>query len=445
MIAFALLAAALVQQPAAPAPGAAPVIVRAGTLIDGTGAAPVANAVIVIENGRITAVGPAANVRVPTGAAAVDLSGWTVLPGFIDAHVHLTGHVIGDGDWQHEDLVESAAQLALLGAAHAQQTLEAGFTTVRNVGAGDFTDLALRNAIDRGWLPGPRMLGAGNSFGINGGHCDGSAGYAPDAPISRGTIESGAADGVEEVREAVRYNVKHGADVIKICATGGVLSPTDSVGVQQYTEEEMRAVVEAAHMLERRVAAHAHGLAGIKAAVRAGVTSIEHGSILDDAAVRLMRERGTYLVPTLMAGAAVERLARQHQLPPAIAAKALAIAPRMRESFRRALQAGVKIALGTDAGVFPHGTNGHEFTLMVQFGMSPMQAIVAGTATAAALLGLEQDVGTIAPGRRADLVAVRGNPLQNISVLEQVGFVMKDGVVFKRDGQVLGRSAAGIP
>jgi imidazolonepropionase-like amidohydrolase len=417
--------------------------IRAGTLIDGSGGAPVANAVILVQGSRITAVG--ASVAVPSGATVIDLSGWTVLPGFVDAHVHLTGHIIGDGDWQHDDLTESAAQRTLLGAAHAQQTLEAGFTTVRNVGASEFTDIALRNAINAGWVPGPRILGAGISFGISGGHCDGSSGLQPGALISRGGLETGAADGVEQVREAVRFNVKHGADVIKICATGGVLSPTDSVGVQQYTEEEMRAVVEAAHMSERRVAAHAHGLAGIKAAVRAGVTSIEHGSILDDEAVRLMKERGTYLVPTLMAGEAVERLARQNRLPPAIAAKALAIAPRMRDSFRRALNGGVKIALGTDAGVFPHGTNGHEFSLMAQFGMTPMQAIVAGTSSSAALLGLEQEIGTVAAGRRADLVAVRGNPLQNIQLLEQVGFVMKDGVVFKRDGQVLGRSAAGVP
>jgi imidazolonepropionase-like amidohydrolase len=437
VIALAVLAVLAIQEPA-------PVTaIRAGTLVDGTGAAPIKNAVILVQGDRITAVGP--NVRIPSGAAVIDLSEWTVLPGFVDAHVHLTGHIIGDGDWQHQDLVETAAQRALLGAAHAQQTLEAGFTTVRNVGADAFTDIALRNAVNAGWVPGPRILGAGNSFGINGGHCDGSAGYQPDSPLSRGTIETGAADGVDEVREAVRYTVKHGADVVKICATGGVLSPTDSVGVQQYTEEEIRAVVEAARMLERRVAAHAHGLEGIKAAVRAGVTSIEHGSILDDEAVRMMKERGTYLVPTLMAGEAVERLAQQNRLPPAIAAKALAIAPRSRDSFRRAVRGGVKIALGTDAGVFPHGTNGHEFTLMTQFGSTPMQAIVAGTLSGATLLGLERDIGTVAAGKRADLVAVRGDPLQNIALLERVGFVMKDGKVFKRDGQVVGRSAAGIP
>jgi imidazolonepropionase-like amidohydrolase len=435
---IALLVAALTVQQPAPVTA-----IRAGTLIDGAGGAPIRNAVILVQGDRITAVGP--NVQVPSGATVIDLSAWTVLPGFIDAHVHLTGHVIGDGDWQHQALVESAAQRTLLGAAHAQQTLEAGFTTVRNVGADAFTDVALRNAINAGWVPGPRILAAGVSFGISGGHCDGSSGYQPASPMSRGGLETGAADGVEHVREAVRFNVKNGADVIKICATGGVLSPTDSVGVQQYTEEEMRAVVEAARMAERRVAAHAHGLEGIKAAVRAGVTSIEHGSILDAEAVRLMKERGTWLVPTLLAGYTVESLAVAGRLPPAIAAKARAIAPRTRQSFKLAVDGGVRVALGTDAGVMHHGTNGREFELMVRYGMTPMQAIVAGTLNGATLLGLEADAGTVAVGKRADLVAVRGDPLQNIAVLERADFVMKSGVVFKRDGQVVGRSAAAVP
>jgi len=422
---------------------AQPVIaIRAGTLIDGTGAAPVRNAVILIRGDRITAVG--AQVQVPADATVIDLSAYTVLPGFIDSHVHLAGRTIGDGDWQHAELVQSPAERALLGAAHAQQTLEAGFTTVRNVGNDGFADIALRNAINAGWVLGPRVLAAGISFGVNGGHCDGSSGYWPGA-LPQGRIEDGAADGPEEVREAVRYNVKYGADVIKICATGGVLSPTDSVGVQQYTEEEMRAVVEAARMTERRVAAHAHGNEGIKAAVRAGVTSIEHGSILDDEAIQLMKRNGTWLVPTLMAGEGVETMARAGRLPPAIAAKALAIAPRARQSFRLAVQGGVKIALGTDAGVFTHGTNGHEFTLMVRGGMTPMQAIVAGTTSAATLLGVERDVGSIQNGKAADIVAVRGDPLQDIAVLERVEFVMRNGVVFKREGQVVGRSANGIP
>ena len=440
MIRLAVLALLAVQQPPAPA---AAVAIRAGTLIDGTGAAPVRNAVIVVQGDRITAVG--SNVQIPAGASVIDLSGATVLPGFIDAHVHLVGHIIGDGDWQHAGLTEMPSQLALLGAAHAQQTLEAGFTTVRVVGSGSFGDVALRNAINAGWIPGPRIVAAGISFGIRGGHCDGTNGLQPWALGKEAGLEAGVADGVEEGRNAVRYAVKYGADVIKICATGGVLSLTDSVGVQQYTEEEMRAIVEAAAQLDRRVAAHAHGSAGIKAAVRAGVASIEHGSILDAEAVALMKQRGTYLVPTLLAGFTVESLATAGRLPPPIAAKALAIAPRMHNSFKLAVDGGVKIALGTDAGVMRHGSNAREFALMVRYGMTPMQAIVAGTASGATLLGLERDVGVIAVGKRADIVAVLGNPLQDIQVLQQVSFVMKDGTVFKRDGQVLGRSAAGVP
>ena len=417
--------------------------IRAGTLIDGTGAAPVKNVVVLVQGDRITAVGT--NVQVPAGATVIDLSGATLLPGFIDAHVHLAFRTIGDGDWQHAGLTEMPSQLALLGAAHAQQTLEAGFTTVRVVGTANFGDIALRNAINAGWIPGSRILGAGISFGIRGGHCDGTNGLRPGVFGQEGGVEVGVADGVEEVRNAVRYAVKYGADVIKICATGGVLSLTDSAGVQQYTEEEMRAIVETATQLDRRVAAHAHGTAGIKAAVRAGVTSIEHGSILDAEAVTLMKQRGTWLVPTLLAGFTVESLATAGRLPAPIAAKALAIAPRMHSSFKMALDGGVKIALGTDAGVMRHGTNAREFGLMVRYGMTPMQAIVAGTSSGATLLGLEREIGTIAVGKRADLVAVQGNPLDNIQILENVSFVMKDGRVFKRDGQFLGRSAAGVP
>jgi imidazolonepropionase-like amidohydrolase len=415
--------------------------IRAGTLIEGTGAAPVKNAVVLVQGERITAVGT--DVRIPAGATVIDLSAYTVMPGFIDAHVHLAFHTIGDGDWLHAGLTDLPGQLALLGAAHAQQTLEAGFTTVRVVGSAYFNDVALRNAINAGWIPGPRILAAGTSFGILGGHCDGQGGLRPDATGHESGIADGAANGVEQVREAVRYNVKYGADVIKICATGGVLSPADSAGEQQYSEEEMRAIVETARMLSRRVAAHAHGTEGIKAAVRAGVTSIEHGSILDSEAVALMVQHGTWLVPTLMAGEQVTQMAAR--LPPAIAAKARAIGPRMQASFHLALVGGVKIALGTDAGVFQHGRNGHEFTLMVRYGMTPMQAIQAGTLSGATLLGREMDVGSVAQGKFADLVAVRGDPLQDITLLEHVDFVMKGGSVFKRDGQVLGRSAAAVP
>ena len=416
--------------------------IKAGTLIDGSGGAPVKNAVVLVQGERITAVG--AGVAVPAGATVIDLTGFTVLPGFIDAHVHLAGRTIGDGDWQHSLLTNSPAQLALIGAAHAQQTLEAGFTTVRVVGSAHMGDLALRNAINAGWLPGPRIVGAGISFGIRGGHCDETDGYWPGALHHEGGIEDGVANGPDEVRDAVRFMVKYGADVIKICATGGVLSPTDSAGAQQYSEDEMRVIVETARLLDRRVAAHAHGTAGIKAAVRAGVTSIEHGSILDDEAVRLMKEHGTYLVPTLLAGYTVDSMARAGALPPAVAAKAIAIAPRMQQSFRLALAGGIRIALGTDAGVMRHGTNAREFELMVRYGMTPAQAIQAGTLTGATLLGREADVGSLAAGKYADVVAVKGDPLQDITLLQHVDFVMKGGKVFKQNGQVLGRSAAGV-
>jgi len=416
--------------------------IRAGVLIDGTGAAPVRDAVILVEGDRITAVGP--NLPVPRGAMVLDLSGRTVLPGFIDAHVHLVGRLIGEGDWQHSGITELPSTLVLLGSAHARQTLEAGFTTVRNVGSAGFADLGLRDAIAAGWVPGPRIVGAGIAIGARGGHCDETAGFNPGTFGHEAGIEEGVADGADQARSAVRYMVKYGADVIKICATGGVLSPKDSVGLQQYSEEELRAIVETARLLQRKVAAHAHGPEGIKAATRAGVASIEHGSILDDEAVRLMVQHGTYLVPTLLAGFAVESLARARQLPPAIAAKALAITPRMHESFRRAVAAGVKIALGTDAGVMRHGTNAREFPLMVNLGMSPMQAIQAGTLNAATLLGVQADAGSLEPGKLADIIAVKGDPLRDVAVLQRVDFVMKGGSVVKRDGQLQPWSDAAV-
>jgi imidazolonepropionase-like amidohydrolase len=417
--------------------------VRAGVLIDGTGAAPIRNAVILVQGDRITGLGP--GLAIPKGATVVDLSGETVLPGFIDAHVHLIGRTIGDGDWQHSGVTELPSELTLLGAAHAQQTLEAGFTMVRIVGADGFADLGLRNAINAGWVPGPRILGAGIALGARGGHCDGTAGFNPGTFGHEAGFQDGVADGVDQARSGVRYMVKYGADVIKICATGGVLSPTDSVGLQQYTEEEMRAIVETAAMLRRKVAAHAHGTEGIKAAVRAGVASIEHGSMLDEEAVQLMKQHGTYLVPTLLAGFTVESLATAKKLPPAIAAKALAIAPRIHQSFKLALDGGVKIALGTDAGVMQHGTNAREFALMVKYGMTPMQAIQAGTLSAATLLGRDADVGSLQRGKLADLVAVKGDPLKDITVLQHVDFVMKGGAVFKQNGRLEPRSDSWVP
>ncbi len=415
------------QQPAPPAV----VAIRAGTLIDGTGAAPVRNAVVVLRGDRIEAVGPA--VRIPAGVRVIDLSGYTLLPGFIDAHVHLAARPLGVGDFLHRDVTDDEADDALWGAANARATLLAGFTTVRDVGASTFANIALMRAIDAGRVPGPRMEAAGHLIGISGGHCD-ADGYAPGALAERGPLE-GIANGADRVREAVRLQVKYGATVIKICATGGVLSQGDEIGAQQMTEDEMRAAVETATLLGRRVAAHAHGTAGIKAAIRAGVTSIEHGSFLDDEAVRMMAQHGTWLVPTLFAGWSVGSPEAAAHLPPWMAAKGRAAWEAMQRSIRLAVAGGVKIALGTDAGVDPHGQNAREFELLVTVGgMTPMQSIQAGTLSAATLLGMEHDVGSVEAGKYADLVAVRGDPLADITTLQHPAFVMKGGEVYVSPG-----------
>jgi imidazolonepropionase-like amidohydrolase len=290
--------------------------------------------------------------------------------------------------------------------------------------------MALRKAINEGWIPGPRMQSAGHSLGITGGHCDENA-FKPGL-LDRG-IRDGIANGPEEIRAAVRYQVKYGADVIKTCATGGVLSEGDAVGATQYTYEEMKALVDEATKLDRKVAAHAHGTEGIKIAVRAGVSSIEHGSFLDEEGARMMAERGTYLVPTLMAGEAVERLAKSGVLKGLIAEKALAAAAAMRNGIRIAAKNNVKIALGTDSAVIPHGTNGHEFTLMVEWGgLTPMESIVAGTMSAATLLGWEKKIGSLEVGKWADIAAVSGDPLRDIHKMETAIFVMKNGVIYKQ-------------
>lgn len=416
MLALALLLA--LQQPQL-------VAIRAGTLIDGHGGAPVRNAVIVIRGDRIASVG----TTVPTGARVIDLSRMTVLPGFIDAHVHLTGREVGEGDWVNAATRESIADDAIFGVRNARLTLEAGFTTVRNVGARGFTDVALRNAIEDGRVPGPRMQVAGNGIGITGGHCD-ENGYIPGLFGHEPGPLQGVADGQDQIRTAVRLQAKYGADVIKICATGGVLSQGDAVGVQQYSDAELRTVVETARLLDRRVAAHAHGTEGIIAASRAGVTSIEHGSFMTEASARIMVENGTWLVPTLMAGYTTGSDSGAARLPPWAAAKGRLAWAGMQRGIRIAQGAGVKIALGTDAGVFTHGQNGCEFELLVRYGgMTPMQAIVTGTMNGATLLGWEKDVGSVDGGKFADLVAVSGDPLSDITLLQHPAFVMKGGVV----------------
>ncbi|NNE98468.1 MAG: amidohydrolase family protein [Pyrinomonadaceae bacterium] len=405
------------------------VVLRAARVIDGVKSSPITNGAVVVTGNKIVAVGKQGSVSIPAGSKLIDLGDATIMPGFIDAHTHIVGRVLGDAEGRTARFRDYNSFGAILAVDNAKKTLMAGFTTIRNVGAGKFDDLAIRKAIDDGWIPGPRMQTAGHSLGITGGHCD-ENGYKPG--MADGDFKTGIADGVDQVRAAVRYQIKYGADVIKTCATGGVLSEGDAVGVQQYSFEEMKAMVDEAKQHHRKVAAHAHGTEGIKVATRAGVASIEHGSFIDVEGAKLMSQNGTYLVPTLMAGEAVERLAKRGFLTGYIAEKSYAAAKAMRNAIKIAVANGVPIALGTDSGVIPHGTNGHEFTLMVEWGgMKPMDAIKAGTLNGAKLLGVEKTVGSLESGKYADIVAVKGDPLRNIKLLEKVDFVMKNGVVYK--------------
>jgi len=407
-------------------------VLRAARMIDGTGAATVTNAAIVVTGDRITAVGPAASVTVPAGARVLDLGDVTILPGFIDAHTHIIGRTLGDPMADMAVVKDYAGYGAIIGVDNARKTLMAGFTSIRVVGAPNFDDMALRQAITDGRVPGPRMENAGYAIGITGGHCD-ENGFRPGL-IKYGP-EQGVADGPDQIRTAVRYMVKSGADVIKMCATGGVLSEGDAVGATQYTYEEMKALVDEATKLGRKVAAHAHGTEGIKIAVRAGVSSIEHGSFLDEEGARMMAQRGTFLVPTLSAGEAVEKFAKNGVLKGLRAEKGLAAAAAMRSSVKIAVANHVQIAFGTDAGVIPHGTNAHEFGLMVEWGgLTPMASLNAGTLNAAKLLGWDNRVGSLTTGKLADIVAVPGNPLSDIHVTERVIFVMKGGVIYKGQG-----------
>ena len=413
-------------------PATGTVVIRAARLIDGTGTPAIQNGVVVVTNDRIVAVGASGRVTIPAGARTIDLGDATLLPGFIDAHTHVIGRTLGDPEGDVAAVKDFQAYGAILGVGNAERTLLAGFTSIRNVGAPNFDDLALRKAINDNRIRGPRMQTAGHSLGITGGHCDENA-YRPGL-FDKG-IEEGIANGPAEVRAAVRYQIKYGADVIKTCATGGVLSEGDAVGTTQYDFDELKAMVDEATKHERRVAAHAHGAEGIKIATRAGVTSIEHGSFLDAEGARLMREHHTWLVPTLMAGEAVERYAKSGVLKGLRAEKALAAAAAMRNAVKVAVANQVPIALGTDAGVIPHGTNGHEFTLLVEWGgLKPMDAIVAGTFNSAKVLGWEKNAGSLTAGKWADVVAVPGDPLADIRRMESTVFVMKGGVIHKSPG-----------
>jgi imidazolonepropionase-like amidohydrolase len=392
------------------------IAIRAARLLDVTTGRIVDNPVVLVEDGRILDVGS----RAPDGATAVDLGNVTLLPGLVDLHTHLSGDL--DGDFVMRAVRETDADAALRAARNAKITLAAGFTTVRDMSG--FPGVALARAIDRGMIEGPRIFPGANQIGITGGHCD-RTGFAPG--LLEPDYQYGVADGLDGVLRAVRYQIKHGAKFIKICATAGVLSFEEAVGAQQMTEEEIRVVVEEAARHGMHVAAHAHGTEGIMAAVRAGVKTIEHGSMLTDQAIELMVARGSYLVPTTYLVDAIDLDA----LPPLLRTKAETILPLARESLSRAIAAGVMVAFGTDAAVYPHGDNAREFAVLVDRGMSPLDAIRSATVVATDVLGLD-DRGRIAEGLVADIIAVPGNPLEDITALERVSFVMKGGTVYKQ-------------
>ncbi|HTU99467.1 MAG TPA: amidohydrolase family protein [Luteitalea sp.] len=400
------------QPTTAPAPAT---VVRAARWLDVKAGRIVTGASVVVQGGRITSVGGA----VPAGATVIDLGDVTLAPGLIDLHTHLTMDI--EGNWVMREVTETAVDSALRGARNARRTVEAGFTTVRDVGSADFADVALGKAIAAGFVPGPRIVPAGHSIGITGGHCD-TTGLAPG--LQERDWRSGIADGVDEITKAVRYQTKHGAKVIKICATAGVLSFETSVGAQQLSDAEMKAAVDEATRHGLRVAAHAHGTEGIKAAIRAGVASIEHGSMLDDEAMTMMKSRGTYLVPTTHLVDAIDLAA----LPPLLRSKAESVLPIARNNLRKAIAAGVKIGFGTDAAVYKHGDNAMELAAYTKLGMSSIDAIRSATTVAAEALGVT-DRGAIAEGLLADLVAVPGNPIENVAAYQDVRFVMVNGTV----------------
>jgi imidazolonepropionase-like amidohydrolase len=418
---------ALLGGPASFAADAAPhaTVLRAARMFDAVSGKLVEHAQLLVVGNRITRIGGG---DVPAGAEIIDLGDATLLPGFIDAHVHLSGQSTDNwyGDF-FDNTMRFPAEQALYGAYNARITLEAGFTSVRDVGSVDWIALGMRNAIDAGKIPGPRMLVSNYAVGSTGGHADQDPIPPSKQPLA--TPLQGVCNGPEECRAAVRYQIKYGANVIKFMPSGGVLSLSDPVDAPELTQEEMNAVIGEAHAWGRKVAAHAHGDKAARMAVTAGVDSIEHGSFLEDETLRMMKAKNVYLVATISAIAHVEEKIGTY--PPVIADKGRAAATHLRLSFRHAAQIGVPIALGTDAAVGKHGTNAREFNLMVQNGLSPAQSLLAGTANGARLLGTIDRVGTLEAGKLADIVAVPGNPLSDITATERPLFVMKDGVVVR--------------
>jgi len=420
LLVLVLSCISLAQQPT---PQPQHVVIHAGHMLDVKAGKMLDNVTVVIDGDKITSVsGGGSQSDNQAGVRVINLPNATLLPGLIDAHTHLTV----DPNFGYQELGVSIPKEALIGAKNARITLEAGFTTVRNVGASGYTDIALRDAINEGMIPGPRIMASGPALSITGGHCDQNL-----LPYEWHAKSDGAADGVEGVQHKVREIIKYGADVIKVCATGGVLSKGDDPRASQYTLEEMKAIVADAHRLGRKVAAHAHGAQGIAWASEAGVDSIEHGSYIDDAGIAMMKKNGTYLVPTLYLADWMRENAAKIGLPAMYATKMKDVTAVSRQNIKKAFNAGVKIAFGTDAAVYPHGLNAHEFAVYVQIGMTPLQVIQTATVNAADLLGGSK-IGSIENGSFADIIAVNGDPLKDVTLLQDPVMVMKGGAVYKQ-------------
>jgi imidazolonepropionase-like amidohydrolase len=402
--------------------------IKAGKLIDVVTGTVLLNQIILIDSNVIMDIGP--SVSIPTNAIVIDLSKSTVLPGLIDCHTHLTAQP--SGDYLGDIFRKTPMDYAIIAHLYAKRTLEAGFTSCRDVGSEAFIDVALKNAINRGDIEGPRMEVATLFIGSTGSHGD-LEGFSPFLDWQFPKNMSGVADGVDEVRKQVRYNIKYGADVIKFGASGGVLTEEENVGAPQFTQEEMNAIVDEAKLWGKKACAHAHGAEAIKMAVKAGVASIEHGSLIDDEGIELMKKHGTYLDADIYNDDYILSEYKRLGFPQKIIDKEKMVGRLQRENFSKAVKAGVKITFGTDAGVYPHGWNAKQFFYMVKFGLTPMQAIQAATVNAADLLSWTEKTGSITKGKFADIIAVENNPVDDITILEHVKFVMKDGIVYKND------------
>lgn len=401
------------------------VYLTAGAMIDVTNGEVMENPALVVRGGRIVAIGTQGELDAPQGSQVIDLEDRTLVPGLMDMHVHLSGDAGGNF---FAGLSYSAPRQAIVAVKNARKTLMAGFTTVRDVGAGGYSVIAVRDGINAGDIIGPRIFAAGHAIGITGGHCDNNF-FPPEMQAKSG----GAADGPWSVRAKVRENIKYGANAIKVCATGGVFSKGTKVGVQQLSLDELKAAVEEAHLRGLTIAAHAHGTDGIKAAIVAGVDSIEHASFADDEAINLAKEFGTYFSMDIYNTEYTLAFGEANGVPEENINKEKQVSKAQRDSFRRAVEAGVNMVFGSDAAIYPHGDNAKQLSRMVQFGMTPLQALQAATLNSATLLKMENDIGALKEGYMADIIAVNGNPLEDVTVMEQVDFVMKDGAVVKSE------------